>query len=178
MPVIHHRRNSAGHPSCGQTGNTSVTEDWSSVTCQKCHTSEQGLAHHGAELQRTQEWARKTDEIVREKIQEVFDTARKVADENGYCSTYQEIESEIISRLGIAVKASVREYEVEVEEVISVRIVRTITVEAESAEDAEDKVADSSAAEERIPSSLLSVYVEDGYHDSTEVEVESASVSS
>jgi hypothetical protein len=174
VPTMHHRHNAQGHPSCGQIGSTLTTPDWPAVTCKKCYKSDDWYAHHADEQRRLREMAAFADEIVRTRINEVFTTAREIADRAGYCSTYQEIESEIIRTLGIAVELPEQEFEVEVEFEVTIRYTDTVTVEATSADAAERRVSDS--PEEYLCDRLVRFVPDNGYTDAVDTTVESVNV--
>lgn len=175
--AIHFRSAMTGGPVCGVSPRLDSTDNTTEVDCGRCQKSPYYEGAVAAAAEQRMAERQHIDREIQEAVNAVFVKAREIADRAGYCSTYQEIESEIIADLPYEITPTIREYEVEVEEVITLRIIRTITVEAESAEQAEEKASDTTAAEERLPNALHSFYVEDGYVDSTEVEVDCASVS-
>jgi hypothetical protein len=175
VPTVHHRHNSQDHPSCGQTGNTSVTDNWGQVTCQKCYKSYDYFTYQQAQqaIQRRNEAI--SDAAVKEAIATVFTTAREIAEARGYCDTYHEVEAAIIDALPYEVPAVEREYEVEVEFEVALTYYDTITVSATSRDAAETKVTED--PEFFLPDMLVNFAPDNGYTDSIRVTAPSVNAS-
>lgn len=174
-PTVHHSTREGGTPSCGTHGMTMVDTRWPVVTCKKCYKTDQWYAHHAAEQERLAAEQALTDAAVKRAVNEVFAKAREIADRAGYCSTYQEIESEIIADLPYEIEASKREYEVEVEVETTIRWYETVTVEAASEDEACRMVEDDPDA--HLDGSIHDWSPSGGYTESGDTTVISTSAS-
>lgn len=171
--ALHYRSPATGRPTCGAPAHRQSTVDQDSVDCARCQRSPIYNAAVVAAARRRNEANALQQQAIQEAVQAVFEKARQIATDHGYCSTYQEIESEIIADLPYEIAPAIREYEVEVEIESTVYWSETVTVEASSAEEAARKVEDD--PDSYIDSSLGYWSPSEGYCQSVEHTVTSTS---